>query len=211
MAVSLNPEHRYRRTLAHYCRETDTPHDMLAARMGVSPGMLTGYLNAEIVPDPETYLRLRKVLNVPYLDRHGLDHDYVQLLARAQTKPRKRTSAIQDRHVISSGAPDPLAAKTAEQLVDKLREVYQWALRPSYRELEKRTGGALKRSTICDMLHPENKVLPRFDRYAKFLEACRVTDMTYWIKAWRELAPPSQKRGHLMAEYMQERLQAEVS
>ncbi|MFC7924626.1 hypothetical protein, partial [Streptomyces cinereoruber] len=31
--------------------------------------------------------------------------------------------------------------------------------------------------------------------YARFLETCGVKDLTYWITAWRKLAPPDYSRG----------------
>lgn len=210
MAVTLNPETRYRNALDLYVREANTSPEALAVHMGVLPGMMTSYLNAEIVPDPEMFLRLREALNVPWHDKRGLDHDYVRLLARAQAKSRKRTSKIQKRHVVPTGMPDPLTAESAEELVEKLREVRLWALRPSYRELEMRSGRALKRSTLCDMLNPRNTVLPRVDRYVWFLEACGVQDLTYWITAWRRLAPPDAQRQHLQAEIMQAQLRADA-
>ncbi|MFE0776929.1 helix-turn-helix domain-containing protein [Streptomyces sp. NPDC058861] len=208
MGVRLSPEGSYRHLMESYFRESGMPLGVLAENMGVSPGMVTSYLRGEILPDPSTFLRLRHLLNVPWTEPRGLDHDYVQLLALAQTKPRRRTSKIQDRHVVPTGAPDPLEAESAEELVEKLREVYGWALRPSYRELEKLSGGHLKRSTIGDMLHADNKVLPRFDRYARFLEACGVKDLTYWVTAWRKWAPPDYSRGHWMAMRMEEDLRA---
>ncbi|MFC8176006.1 hypothetical protein [Streptomyces sp. NPDC057325] len=58
------------------------------------------------------------------------------------------------------------------------------------------------------MLHADNKVLPRFDCYARFLEACGVKDLTYWVAAWRKLAPLDYSRGHWMAMRMEEDLRA---
>ncbi|MEY2232794.1 hypothetical protein [Streptomyces sp. BF23-19] len=204
--VRLHPKITYRRILAEYLRASAHSKEMLHRYLGVSPGTLTGYLNAELVPDPATFLRLRRVLEIPSHEPNGLDHDYIRLLADSQSKTRKRTSKIQDRHVLPTGAPDPLTAESAQELVEKLREVHQWALRPSYRELEKRTGGILKRATLGDMLHPDNTVLPRFDRYACFLEALGVKDLAYWIAAWRRLAPPSHGVWHLVAERRQAEL-----
>ncbi|MFC9484573.1 helix-turn-helix domain-containing protein [Streptomyces hydrogenans] len=208
MGAYLPAEVNYLNLMENYFRESGMPLGVLAERMGVSPDTVTSYLRGEIVPAPPTFLRLRHLLNVPWTESRGLDHDYVQLLALAQAKSRRRTSKIQDRHVIPTGAPDPLEAESAEELVEKLREVYRWALCPSYRELEKRSGGDLKRSTIGDMLHADNKVLPRFDRYARFLETCGVKDLAYWVTAWRKLAPPDYRRGHWMAVRMEEHLRA---
>ncbi|MFF7363449.1 helix-turn-helix domain-containing protein [Streptomyces sp. NPDC008125] len=210
MAVTLAPEIRYRSTVARYLRENGGTEDMLAERLGVSPGMVTSYLTAEIVPDPQTFLRLRSLLGVPGRDPRGLDSFYVQLLARAQKKARRRTSSIQSRHVPLTGVPDPLVAESAEEVMAKLRDVYEWALRPSYRELQERSGDLLKRSTIGDLLRADRKVLPRFDRYARFLEVCGVRDLTYWVAAWRKFAPPSDVRGHWMAQAAEEQLRAEI-
>ncbi|MFD3519982.1 hypothetical protein [Streptomyces sp. NPDC058653] len=184
MAVTLAPGPNLRRVLLKQFRISRHTAKTLAWELGTSPGHVRAYLHLEIVPDPLTYLKLRLLLSV---ESDHADLWYIALLAQPQHQ--KRTSNIKKRHVMSAGAPDPLTAKSPEELVEKLREVYHWALRPSLRELEERTGRVLKRSTIHDMLHLDNKILPRFDRYAIFLEVCGVPDLSYWIAAWRELAP----------------------
>lgn len=189
MAVTLDPKRNVQKGLTTLFRRSGVSLETLASRLEISPSLLESYLSVEVVPDPSTYLTLRSALKASDEDR-GLDHWYIALLARQQP-PRKRTSKINKKHIISAGVPDPLTAESPEDLVEKLREVHQWALKPSLRELAGRTGEVLKRSTIHDMLHPDNRTLPRFDRYALFLEACGVPDLSYWIAAWRKLAPPA--------------------
>jgi hypothetical protein len=188
VAVSLDPRTNLRRVLVKFLQDSSySSLDAMADDLEMTPSLLESYVFVRVLPDPSTYLRIRQALNVTHDDR-GLDRWYIELLAAQE--PPKRTSSIKRSHVISAGRPDPLSADTAEELVEKLREVHRWALEPSLRELQTRSGGALKRSTISDMLHPDNKTLPRFDRYALFLEACWVTDLTYWVAAWRRVAPP---------------------
>ncbi|MEV6164321.1 hypothetical protein AB0L71_20760 [Streptomyces sp. NPDC052052] len=161
----------------------------LAELLNVTPTVLGSYLTAEAIPDPPAFLALRGLLKIS--PETGIDFWYIMLLA--EQEPRKRTSNIKRNHVIDAALPDPLTATSAVDLRRKLREVHDWAMRPSYRELEEKTGGGLKKSTIGDMLHPERETLPRFDRYAHFLEACGVRDLTCWIAAWRRFAPPARQ------------------
>ncbi|MFE6892012.1 hypothetical protein [Streptomyces sp. NPDC057694] len=210
MAVRLQPDSRYRVAMEGYVRDSSFIRASLAEYLGLSRGMLDSYLDAVVIPDPEMFLRLRKVLGVPLTDKLGLDHAYVQLLARSKF-PRGRTSSIQDRHVVALGEPDPLAAQSAVELVEKLREVHRWALCPSLRELECRTGGQLKRATVGDMLHARNTTVPRFDRYALFLEACGVSDLMCWISAWRRIAPATRMQEHRRALYVSAHLRVRAS
>ncbi|MGW1544419.1 hypothetical protein ACWCPM_30030 [Streptomyces sp. NPDC002309] len=203
MAVTLDPRINVRKSLNRLFARSGLSLEMLAHQLDVTTSLLESYLSVEVVPDPSTYLKLRSALSKsPDEDRGmGLDQWYIALLAREQQKPqkRKRTSKINERHVIPAGEPDPLTAMSPKDLVEKLREVHRWALEPSLRELEGRTGHRLKRSTIGDMLHPNNTKLPRFDRYAIFLEACGVSDMSYWISAWRKFALPTRTpRGRMI-------------
>ncbi|MFC8176007.1 helix-turn-helix domain-containing protein [Streptomyces sp. NPDC057325] len=48
-----------------YFRESGMPLGLVAENMGVSPDMVTSYLRGEILPNPQTFLRLRHLLNVP--------------------------------------------------------------------------------------------------------------------------------------------------
>ncbi|MET9562511.1 hypothetical protein [Streptomyces tauricus] len=166
-----------------------------AESAGIEHDLLEKILSMEVIPDPEVFLKVRKILQLTPEHASKLNSAYIEVLARRRSRPR--TSNINKRHVIRPGLPDPLAAESAEELVEKLREVYRWALQPSLRELEERTGWVLKKSTISDMLHPARKTLTRFDRYALFLEACGVADMTYWITAYRKLAPPTRRSAHV--------------
>ncbi|MFC8362369.1 hypothetical protein ACFUIY_21170 [Streptomyces griseorubiginosus] len=186
MAVTLDPKVNLRRGLAKLFRNSDFTLEGLADRMGLTPDIVESYLNLEVVPDAALFLKLRNTLTQGQADKdHWMYVYYVQALARQQ--PKRRTSRIRNRYVSRADEPDPMKAESAADLVDKLREVHRWAMKPSLRELEARTGGELKRSTLSDMLKPGNKTLPRFDRYVIFLDACGVLDVSYWTAAYRKL------------------------
>ncbi|MYR83652.1 hypothetical protein GTY41_01500 [Streptomyces sp. SID685] len=185
--VRVDAREVVRRTLVNAYRKAGFGRAELAEQLNVTPTVLGSYLMAEAIPDPATFLELRALLRI--VPDSPIDYWYIVLLA--QQGPRRRTSDIKANYVIDSGLPDPLTAESAVDLLRKLREVHSWAMRPSYRELEEKTGGGLKKSTIGDMLCPDRTTLPRFDRYAHFLEACGVRDLTCWIAAWRRFAPPA--------------------
>ncbi|GAA2704802.1 hypothetical protein GCM10010310_79160 [Streptomyces violaceolatus] len=92
-------------------------------------------------------------------------------------------------YVPKFGQPDPIRAADPAQLQQVLRAVYVWGGSPSLRELEKRSAGALRRSTISDMLRSKPK-LPDYDRYIGFLKACGIDtpSMDVWVYTWRRLA-----------------------
>ncbi|MFF5107457.1 helix-turn-helix domain-containing protein [Streptomyces sp. NPDC000134] len=76
---------------------------------------------------------------------------------------------------------------STQELVLVMRAVHVWGGAPSLRELERRTGGALKRSTISDMLRGES--LPDYDRYVTYLRACGIDEasLATWVFIWRRL------------------------
>ncbi|WP_069770997.1 hypothetical protein [Streptomyces sp. LUP30] len=185
--VKLDARDVVRRTLINAYRKSGFGRAELAKQLNVTPTVLGSYLTAEAIPDPATFLALRALLGIA--PDSPIDFWYIVLFT--EQGPRRRTSDIKAKHVIDAALPDPLTATSAMDLLRKLREVHSWAMRPSYRELEEKTGGELKKSTIGDMLRPDRATLPRFDRYAHFLEACGVRDLTCWIAAWRRFAPPA--------------------
>jgi hypothetical protein len=54
--------------------------------------------------------------------------------------------------------PDPLAAKTAAELVRALAEFRLWAGEPSFREMEQLCGRAVVAATMCMALRSDNVV-----------------------------------------------------
>ncbi|MEH0513402.1 helix-turn-helix domain-containing protein [Streptomyces sp. B21-079] len=200
--VRLEPRGVMRRSLINAYRKSGLSREELAELLNVTPTVLGSYLTAKAIPDPPTFLELRRLLKIA--PDAGIDFWYIMLLA--EQEPRRRTSNIKGQHVIDAALPDPLTATSAVALRQKLREVHDWAMQPSYRELEEKTGGALKKSTIGDMLHPGRDSLPRFDRYAHFLEACGVRDLTCWIAAWRRFAPPARLQIRMIEQAAYEKL-----
>ncbi|MFE0453076.1 hypothetical protein ACFW2D_17680 [Streptomyces sp. NPDC058914] len=178
-----SPRILLRKSLKTAFEESSLDKETVASELGVTVEVLTDFLTLQIVPEPATLRELQKVLRVSLSECYKMDHYYVGALAMAS---RRRTSSIRARHVIRAGVPDPLGAESAEALVRKLREVREWAGKPSLRELEDRSGGVLRRATVSDMLR--SKSLPRYDRYMTYLEACLVPDIPTWAYAWRRIA-----------------------
>lgn len=184
------------RSMINAYRKSGLNRAELAELLNVTPTILGDYLMANEIPDPSTFLELRTLLKFP----PGANIDLWYIVLLSEQEPRRRTSNIKVKHVLDVAQPDPLEATSVLDLLQRLREVHVWAMRPSYRELEEKTGGELKRSTIGDMLHPGRQTLPRFDRYAHFLEACGVRDLTCWVAAWRRFPPPARFRDRMIEQ-----------
>ena len=205
--VKLDARGVVQRSLINAYRKSGFGRAELAEQLNVTPTALGSYLMAEAIPDPATFLELRALLRIA--PDSPIDFWYIVLLR--EQGPRRRTSNIKAKHVIDAALPDPLTATSAVDLLRKLREVRNWAMQPSYRELEEKTGGGLKKSTIGDMLRPDRKTLPRFDRYAHFLEACGVRDLTCWIAAWRRFPPPAQLQVQMIEQAAYAKLTEKLS
>jgi hypothetical protein len=86
------------------------------------------------------------------------------------------------------GQPDPIRVADAGELQEALRAVHVWGGKPPLRELEKRSDGLLRRSTVSDMLRGTPTV-PDYERYLAFLSACGVDNasLDVWVYTWRRL------------------------
>ncbi len=84
--------------------------------------------------------------------------------------------------------PDPLQADTPGKFVSALRQYWIWSGKAPYRELARRSGGALAISTISVMLTKET--LPAQGRMLAFVSACGATeeDCQRFVTAWRLLS-----------------------
>ncbi|NKQ27581.1 helix-turn-helix domain-containing protein [Streptomyces galbus] len=89
--------------------------------------------------------------------------------------------------VPKSGQPDPILVSNREELAHVLKAVHVWGGAPSLRELERRSKGVLRRSTISDMLR--GTTLPDYERYIVFLKACGIDEpsLDTWVFVWRRL------------------------
>ncbi|MET9914319.1 hypothetical protein ABZZ74_47765 [Streptomyces sp. NPDC006476] len=85
------------------------------------------------------------------------------------------------------GQPDPIRVSTPAELVQALRAVHVWGGSPSLRELESRSTGRLRRSSISDMLR--SSTLPDYDRFIAFLRVCGIegASLDVWVFTWRRL------------------------
>ncbi|WP_327180400.1 hypothetical protein OG599_35040 (plasmid) [Streptomyces sp. NBC_01335] len=86
-----------------------------------------------------------------------------------------------------SGQPDPMPVSCTAELMLALKAVHVWCGAPSLRELERRSGMVLRRSSISDMLRGES--LPDYERYVAFLRTCGIngTHLEPWVFIWRHL------------------------
>lgn len=108
----------------------------------------------------------------------------VKDLRGPQRRTDKRTRLNQI--VPAFGQPDPIRVSNTQELVQALKAVHVWGGAPSLREMERRSGKVLKRSTISDMLRGDS--LPDYDRYIAFLQACGVDEagLVTWVFIWRQ-------------------------
>lgn len=70
-----------------------------------------------------------------------------------------------------STKPDPLAARTAAELVAALREYREWAGRPSFRRMAARSRQKVAHSTICTALRRDDE-LPKFNVVLAIVAGC---------------------------------------
>ncbi|MFE2972193.1 helix-turn-helix domain-containing protein [Streptomyces sp. NPDC059340] len=97
----------------------------------------------------------------------------------ARERPRQPVPAF--------GQPDPIRVSSPEELIQALNAAHVWGGSPSLRELEKRSKGILRRSSISDMLR--GTALPDYDRLVAFLRVCGVegANLDTWVFVWRRL------------------------
>lgn len=85
------------------------------------------------------------------------------------------------------GQPDPIRVSSPEELRQAMNAAHVWGGSPSLRELERRSKGILRRSTISDMLRGD--ALPDYERFVEFLKACGIdgANLDTWVFIWRRL------------------------
>ncbi|MGW1513504.1 helix-turn-helix domain-containing protein [Streptomyces sp. NPDC002394] len=162
-----------------------------------SPAVISDALRGRGVPRAELLSALLTALDVPYAEQD----DLISLRAQAEARRDQIKFANGDRPVIKLsqlsarrpyvpkfGQPDPIGVSSPAELQQALVAVRVWGGSPSLRDLERRSNGVLRRSTISDMLRGEPSV-PDYDRYLAFLRACGVDDasLDVWVFTWRRL------------------------
>lgn len=83
--------------------------------------------------------------------------------------------------------PNPLAARTAVEFIDLMKQYRLWAGEPSFREIVKRSRSAVAASTLCEAL--KSNQLPPLKLVKAFVWACSgsAEDLRVWETAWRQL------------------------
>ncbi|MFC8511099.1 helix-turn-helix domain-containing protein [Streptomyces sp. NPDC057411] len=163
---------------------------------GVSPVTLNRVLSGSRAPTHRLLDDLLSVMHLPPIWQEELRRLYTSAanhdrsLGRDATDPVVRVLAPPRRpYVPKSNQPDPIGVSSPAELQQALRAVHVWGGAPSLRELERRGNGALRRSTVSDMLRGEPSV-PDYDRYLAFLRSCGIDDasLDVWVFIWRRLA-----------------------
>ncbi|WP_053743990.1 helix-turn-helix domain-containing protein [Streptomyces sp. NRRL WC-3618] len=100
----------------------------------------------------------------------------------------ERPKTVRPRQPVPAfGQPDPIRVSSPAELVQAMNAAHVWGGSPSLRELERRSKGILRRSTISDMLRGD--ALPDYDRFVAFLRACGIDGdhLGTWVFIWRRL------------------------
>lgn len=90
--------------------------------------------------------------------------------------------------------PDPLTARTASELVDRMQQFRIWAGDAPIRKLARESGGRLPASTLAKVL--KGTALPPLPLLIAFVEVCGGDDgeVSRWATAWRQLRMSPDKR-----------------
>lgn len=128
----------------------------------------------------------RSSLPSRWLSKTEAQHEREPWVA-VQVRTMKAVTAWLDSMEAEVG-PNPQSAGTPEEFVAQLHLLYEWAGKPTLRELEKRAGtGRLPRSSVSDMLRRTGR-LPKIDLLTEFVKACGAdAALPAWIAAWHRL------------------------
>ncbi|MFI7876013.1 helix-turn-helix domain-containing protein [Streptomyces salinarius] len=157
----------------------------LAEKAAVSRTTISDFRAGRRLPTEMALYRIATALGMPEQQRDRLLREARVWRQADQARSGGRLQA----HPGPFGQPDPLRAADPEQLQHVLGAVHLWAGKPSLRELERRSDGILRRSTISDMLRGKPARLPDYDRYLEFLRACGIEgpNLEIWVFIWRRL------------------------
>ncbi|MFD9033283.1 hypothetical protein ACFVZW_19340 [Streptomyces sp. NPDC059567] len=151
------------------------------------------YLTGRAFPNSAVLTWLTRASHPTDRERENLTrrHRDVARFIEAENDPPRRVRSPRrrpTRYVPKFGQPDPIGVSNPAELQQALLAVHVWGGSPSLRELERRSNGVLRRSTISDMLRGEPSV-PDYDRYLAFLQACGIDDASVdvWVFTWRRL------------------------
>lgn len=166
----------------------------LASKAGLSRTMVARIRAGSILPAEDTVNRITLALGLTEQQREAV-HREARLLRKAEQarnggRPQLRSGEEPTGYPTPAfGQPNPLPAVNPEQLQQALGAVHLWGGKPSLRQLETRSHGLLRRSTMSDMLRGKPARLPDFDRYLEFLRACGVEgpNLDIWVFTWRRL------------------------
>ncbi|MGW9351723.1 hypothetical protein [Nocardiopsis flavescens] len=91
-------------------------------------------------------------------------------------------------------APDPLAARTAADLMELLREFRIWCGEPSYRQMSARCEGAYSPSSFCMAINKQT--LPTQQMLIALVIVCSGKEAAIrpWLTAWRRIKLHSRRQ-----------------
>lgn len=139
-------------------------------------------------PEVRELLENRRLVEAGEAHVQRTQEEYSKIPAKDLRAPQRGMAKQMrlKRIVPAFGQPDPIRVSNTQELVQALKAVHVWGGAPSLREMERRSGKVLKRSTISDMLRGDS--LPDYDRYIAFLQACGVDEagLVTWVFIWRQ-------------------------
>ena len=124
----------------------------------------------------------------------ALDHlELIQVLIRRDDGPEVSTVGDADGLDLR---PDPLSARTDDELLDVLRRYRRWAGEPSYRVMSARNGGIPAAATICTVLTGHRP--PKLDMVLAIVAGCGGgdEDQRRFASAWRAIRAGTAARGY---------------
>jgi hypothetical protein len=89
--------------------------------------------------------------------------------------------------------PDPLMARTPEELEQMLRVYRQWSGSPSFRRIARRSNGAFSHGTVGKLLNGKEPKPPLTLVYLRgCIKGCGggKAEQTRWVTAWRQVHLP---------------------
>jgi transcriptional regulator with XRE-family HTH domain len=183
----------FRKELRNLYTRSGKTAEQVGRSAQVPRSAIEALLNGKAVPSRDLLVRMLQALGASEKDAQAVLRLYQRFAAASELEqggptPSRTPRRSYQTFVPRFGQPDPIRASDAEQLQQALRAVHTWGGKPSLRELEQRSDGFLRRSTVSDMLNGKPKV-PDYDRYLAFLTACGIdmVSLDIWVYTWRRL------------------------
>ncbi|MCX4871071.1 MULTISPECIES: hypothetical protein [unclassified Streptomyces] len=169
-----------------------------AMQVGLEEDLVTRILNGQFLPNRgrlDTLLDSVLISDEERMELQAIRSSIYQGVQAGRGEGAARTVLRREPYVPKFGQPDPTGVSSPLELQQAMQAARVWGGRPSLRQLERRSGGVLRRSTVSDMLRGEPSV-PDYDRYLAFLRACGIDDvgLNAWVFTWRRLSAQKQPK-----------------